>query len=159
MSINYQDLTPTELRNLMANAQRLENVQVYGEALDWLCRMSPDADIGTADLSDRLTQRFWQAITAAEQVRTQANGKTTRLQRTRNKAAKQGIVKTMSDLALKSEPSDGFHYLVDAGLPHLVFEYVIAEMPNRFDSHVVEAATRRLEEYEIARPSQLSVND
>ena len=156
MTFNYEKMTPDELRGLMANAQRLKNPQVYAEAFDWLCRKAPNADQSIADMNGPLTQRFWQAVTAAEQVRTEANGKTTRLQRTRNKAASQGIIVTMADLAMKDKPSEGFHYLLEAGLSHLVFEYVIAEMPDRFEALAVSAAHRRLDEFGIARPGPRS---
>lgn len=153
MVIAYEKLSAEELRGLMANAIRLKNTEVYAAAFSRLCELSPNADLSAADMSDTLVQRFWQAVTAAEQVRTEANGKTTRLQRTRNKAADKGVIATMSDLATKAQPSEGFGYLVEAGLPHLVFEYVIAEMPDRFDPEVVSAAHHRLDVYKISRPS------
>ena len=157
MQIAYEKLSAPELRGLMANALRLSNTEVYAAAFARLCELSPDANLSASDMQDPLVLRFWQAVTAAEQVRTQANGKTTRLQRTRNKAAEKGVTITMADLALKPEPSDGFGYLVEAGLPHLVFEYVIAEMPNRFDATVVDAAKARLDAHGIAQPSSQEV--
>ncbi len=152
MEIDYAKLSANELRGLMINARRLANDEVYAAAFNRLCEVAPDADHSIADMADPLTSRFWQAVTAAEQVRTQANGKTTRLSRTRTKAKQKGIVATMADLALKPSPSEGFGYLVDAGLPHLVFEYVIAEMPNRFEPEVVSAALSRLDAFKIDRP-------
>lgn len=152
MDIAYEKLSAPELRQLMVNARRLQNAEVYASALSRLCELAPDADHSTSDMADPLVQRFWQAVTAAEQIRTQANGKTTRLQRTRNKAAAKGVLVTMADLAMKADPSEGFDYLVQAGLPHLVFEYVIAEMPARFDDSVVAAAYSRLDKFGIPRP-------
>ena len=153
MEIDYEKLSADELRGLMANARRLKSDDVYRGAFAQLCKLAPNADGQVDDLNDPLVQRFWQAVTAAEQIRTEANGKTNRLQRTRNKAAKEGVVATMEALALKPEPSDGFHYLVDEGLPHLVFEYVILETPSRFSEAAVEASRRRLNKHHIPLPA------
>lgn len=150
--IDYRKLSADELRGLMRNALRLGDRAIHRSALERLSELSPDADLSAEDMSDPLTQRFWQAVTAAEQIRTEANGKTTRLQRTRNKARNEGIVATMADLAKKKDPSEGFHYLVEAELPHLVFEYVIAELPDRFDSETLAAAHARLDAFGIPRP-------
>ena len=150
--IDLTKLDAKQLRTLMKNARDREREDVRDLAFRQLCAIGgANVEIDLAP-DDPLARRYWEALTAAEELKTEERGRTTRLQRTRNKMAKVGIVQTMSDLALKSPPSDGFHILVDGGMPQLVFEYVIVEFPDRFPADVVAASRARLIEYEIPAP-------
>ena len=152
MPLDVGKLNAEELRNLMANAKRLGDESMYASAFAQLCRVLPNgASDGTLS-DDVLVQKFWKAVHAAEQIKTDQNGKTTRLSRTRQKVAKDGIIVTMESLALKPKPSDGFAILLGHNLPELVFEHIIAEHPARFSETAVIAARQRLTAHGIPLP-------
>ncbi|WP_143324130.1 hypothetical protein [Caulobacter sp. X] len=151
MPLDLEKLDAEKLRNLMANARRLGDETLYAQAFARLCAILPNG--GSEDLlDDVLVQKFWKAVHAAEQIKSEQNGKTTRLSRTRQKVAKDGVVATMESMALKPKPSDGFTILVDYSLPHLVFEYIIAEHPDRFSAEARSAAHKRLRDFGISLP-------
>lgn len=153
MALDVNTLDAGQLRNLMANAKRLGNDEMYAKAFARLCAILPGSASDGSVMGDVISQKFWQAVHAAEQVKTEINGKTTRLTRTRQKVERDGIIVTMESLAMKPQPSDGFTVLVNHGLPHLVFEHIIAEHPDRFSPAAVDASRRRLTEHKIELPA------
>jgi hypothetical protein len=142
---------PKQLRNLMDNAKRLGRQDVYAAALQRLCEVLPGSN--QTDAPDPIMQRFWKAVHAAEELKTELNGRTTRLSRTRQKLARDGVITTMEDLALKPKPGERFMLLVGHGLSELVFEYIILDYPSAFSACAVDAARKRLLEYGVAPPS------
>jgi hypothetical protein len=148
MAVDLNKLDAKQLRQVMVNARRLGNEEAYRKAFARLCAVLPGAE-DTEGSADPLVQRFWQAVHAAEQIRTEVNGRTTRLSRTRQKVARVGIIETMSSVVVKSEPSAGFFILKDGGLPEFLFESVIREFPDRFPSDVRGAAETRLKDYAL----------
>jgi len=138
---------PEALRNLMANARRLGSDQVYRDAFRRLCEVEARQHAGEVEIA------FWKAIYAAEALRTEANNRTTLLSRTRQKIVKDGIVKTIEDLARRKQPSPGFKILVDGGLPELTAEYIVLTFPERFSDAALTTARTRLTEYNISLPS------
>lgn len=137
---NCHDLAT--LRGIANNAKRLNNTLVENAALRKLYAVSPDAEPGT------LEHDVWQSILALEGALTNERGKTTRLSRTRQKIAKDGEAKTVSDLIVKPA-SEGFHMLLARNWPELTFEAVALRHPERFDADNLASAQARLEEFGV----------
>lgn len=130
---------PDRLRAMIANARRAKAPEVARAAFARLCEVQPEAEPGT------LEHDVWRAIHALEESLTEERGRTTRLTRTRQKIAKDGEAKTVSDLTLADKPSDGFAMLAEREMLDLSFEAVVLRHPGRFDDTVADAARARLD--------------
>jgi hypothetical protein len=86
---------------------------------------------------------------ALEEALTQESGKTKRLNRTRQKLDRVGVRQTLADLALKPKPSLGFVKLVEFKMADMSAEALILKYRDEFESHVIEAAQKRLKDYGI----------
>ncbi|WP_338244790.1 hypothetical protein [Aurantiacibacter hainanensis] len=128
---------PDVLKMMAKNALRLGEHKVRHAAQLKLYSVLPSAKPGTLEHS------VWQCIHALEDALGNERGRTTRLHRTRQKIARDGEHKTVSDLVL-GKMSDGFKMLVDRGMPELTFEAVALKYATEFDDAVVEAAEKRL---------------
>jgi len=143
---------PTRLRNLIANARRHGSTAVERAAFARLCEIQPEAEPGT------VAHDVWKSIHALEEMLTDQKGRTTRLSRTRQKIGRDGEAKTVADLVARSEPSDGFHQLVELGHPGLLFEAVVLRHPNAFAGEIVHAARVRLSEWGIDPEAVISAD-
>lgn len=128
------------------NVKRLGREDLYPAAFRRLCELSGQNHDDPLDLD------FWRAIAAAEEVLRQERGKTVRLSRTREKIKRVGVQRTVEDLALKKQPSDGFAILTGAGLSDLTAEYLVLKHAGRFTAEAVGAARQRLLEAEVPLP-------
>ena len=138
-----------KLRNWMANAKRLGRDDVYRVALRQLCRIEGQ------NIDDPLESDFAIVMRALEEAMSAEAGKTKRLSRTRQKLSRVGVRQTLADLALKPKPSLGFLKLVEFNMAgDMSAEALIIKYQDEFDTPIVEAATRRLQEYGIALPSR-----
>ena len=130
---------PDRLRRFIANARSKGSRAVEAAAFERLCHVQPEATPGTVQ------HDVWQSIHALEELLRDERGKTVRLSRTRQKIARDGEAKTVSDLTLKPTPSQWFHDLLDRDLPGLAFEAVVLRHPRTFDAQAQRAAAKRFE--------------
>src|SRR6266550_3379584 len=134
----------TKLRNWMSNAKRLGRDDVYRDAFRQLCRVEGQ------NIDDPLEAEFAIVMRALEEALTEESGKTKRLNRTRQKLERVGVRQTLADLALKLQPSTGFLKLVEFEMAaDMSAEALILKYADEFESVVVAAARKRLEDFGI----------
>lgn len=129
-----------KLRLWITNARKKGEDGVAEAAFRRLIAVLPKEKPGTIE------HDFWQTIFAFEHALSEERGKTTRLARTRQKVARVGEVQTLKDWALSSTKTDGFAMLLERNMPELTGEAIVLRHANSFDTEVVAAASRRLEE-------------
>ena len=132
---------PVKLRQFMKNAQERDAFDVYDAAFQRLISIQPSAQPGTIAFD------VWRTVYAFEELLKEERGKTVRLSRTRQKIQRDGEVKTVVDLTLKAEPSDGFLTLKDRGILELSFEALVVARSKHFPTNVVNAARSRLQRH------------
>lgn len=132
----------TKLRNWIANAERQGAKEVEDAARRRLIEVRASKDVD--DPNDPMVLDFWKSISALEHELSLERGKTIRLSRTRQKIGRVGVEMTLRDLALSTQPSDGYHLLRERGMLDLSAEAVVLRYPGRFEPDVLEAAQNRL---------------
>jgi hypothetical protein len=137
------ELDRDKLRTWMANARRLGREDVYRDAFRQLCRLDG------MNIDDPIEAEFAVVMRALEVAWSEESGTTKRLNRTRQKLKRAGVVQTLADLAVKKTPSTGFLKLVEFGMADMSAEALILKHQDRFPSDVVAAALRRLSEHGI----------
>lgn len=134
---------PQKLKQLAANARSRGSGEVEIAALRQLYSVMPSSEPGT------LEHDVWQSVYALEGALSTERGKTTLLSRTRQKLARDGELKTVSDL-VTGKPSEGFEMLLVRGMTELSFEAVALRHASRFDAVALEAARERLKGTELS---------
>ncbi|GHA62942.1 hypothetical protein GCM10008927_30400 [Amylibacter ulvae] len=131
-----------KLQNWISNANRegAEEIEDAARRRRIEVRAAKDID----DPNDPVVQDFWKSITALENELSEERRKTIRLSRTRQKIARVGVEKTLADLALQAQPSDGYRLLKATGMLDLSAEAVVLRYPKRFTQKVLVAARLRL---------------
>lgn len=130
--------SPADLKEMIRKA-RLQNESTLADAaFDRLITIAPAANPGT------LEHDFWRTVAAFEQLRTEYNGKTTLLSRTRQKVAKVGEQALLAEWA-RSKPTTGFRMLLDMGRPDLTGEAIVLRHPQCFSEAERASAADRLE--------------
>lgn len=133
----------SKLRNWIANAEREGAQEVEDAARRRLIEVRASKDVD--DPNDPIVLDFWKSISALEHELSLERGKTIRLSRTRQKIGRVGVEKTLRDLTLSTQPSDGYHLLRERGMLDLSAEAVVLRYPDRFEPDVLEAARNRLD--------------
>ena len=131
---------PAKLRTWITNARKEGQKEVESAAFRRLIAILPQEKPGTVEYD------FWQTVYAFEHVLSQERSKTTRLSRTRQKAARVGEIETLRDWAVSSKSTDGFTMLMERNMPELTGEAIVLRHAGHFDASVVAAARKRLEE-------------
>jgi hypothetical protein len=139
MAVNPQALDdPKLVRNLLVNARRAKR-----DDLVFQCQVRL-AQLEGKRYETPLEREFWAAVTAAEELASAKNGKTTRLNRTRQKVARVGIKRCLEDWAFHKGTTQGFDILVDGGHPELTGEAIVIRHSQEFTPEAVAAARQRL---------------
>ncbi|MGY2733609.1 hypothetical protein [Sphingomonas sp. UYP23] len=128
---------PAKLKTTITNARRQQNETIARAASLRLYEVMPSALAGTPE------HDVWRSVYALEDALKSERGKTTLLGRTRQKIARDGEIKTVSDLVL-GKTSDGFRMLIDRGMVSHTFEAVALRHPAHFTADVLAAAQSRL---------------
>ena len=129
---------PTRLRNLIANATRMERPVVRDAAFRRLAAVQSDAVEGTVE------DALWQAIHAVEEVKRERSGKTIRLSYLRRDIEKLGIVPAIDKLVSKPGPSERYDELTARGMPELTAEAVVLRFADEFSEDAVARSRERL---------------
>jgi len=87
-----------------------------------------------------------EAIYALEEVRSEANGRTTKAARTWQAIKRHGIIPTVERVVTRPKASEGFKALEEMGLKRYAFEAVILRHPDIFSTEAAEISRRRLGE-------------
>jgi hypothetical protein len=141
---------PKALRNLMANAKRLNRDDIWREAFLRLCCLEG------GDQTDPLHRDFYATLAAYEELLTEKNGRTTRANRTRQKLRNKGVIQCLEDWAMAPGGTDGFNLLISLGMAKLTGEFLVMKYPDRFSQEAVRAARARMATRER---SQTDVNE
>jgi hypothetical protein len=128
-----------ELRNLMANAKRLKNNDVWWQAFRRLCELEG------LDQNDPLHRDFYQTLAAYEELLTEKHGRKTPASRTRQKLKNKSVVQCLEDWAMAPAPTGGFNLLLENGMAELTGEYLVLKYRDRFSDKAIAAAKARLE--------------
>jgi hypothetical protein len=115
----------------------------------WFKCLTRIADLAGQKFEPGVEREFWQAISAAEEIRTFENGKPTRLSRTRQKIQRVGVLKTVADLASSPGQSEGFKVLVRGGRQDLTAEAIVIRHSSVFEPGVIEMARKKLADIEV----------
>lgn len=135
---------PDKLRKLMANAVRLGY-----EDLAFNCKLRI-AEIAGAAQDDVIEREFWTALVAAEEFKTAAAGKTTRLAKIRTKHRRVGAQRLLADMMMEEGISEGFETLVAHGRSELTCEAIVMRHEDAFSVDAVNAARKKLMDHGVA---------
>jgi len=127
-----------KLRQLIKHAKAQGVTEVADAAFRRLIELVPAEKRGTVQ------HDFWRMVNAFEHLRTEQNGRTTRLARTRQKVARVGVLRVLEDWAV-GKKTEGYDILMGLGLPELTGEAIVLRHPTHFSASAVEKAGRRLE--------------
>jgi len=131
-------LDAPSLKRMIKNAQTMGEDGVERAAELRLFEILPAAKPGT------LEHDVWKSIHALESSLTSERHRTTLLNRTRPKIAREGEAATVAELVLKKKASEGFHMLLERNMADLTFEAVALRHPDDFEQEVLDAARARL---------------
>ena len=130
---------PEGLRNMMANARRLDAEPVREAAFRRLAAVQSEGEEGSVE------NAVWQMVHAVEQIRREAAGKTIRLSYLRRDIQRVGAAGAIGKLVRKPGPSERFDDLMGLDLPGYTAEAIVLAHPDAFDDQTRAAATARLD--------------
>jgi hypothetical protein len=132
-----------KLRKIIANAERLGQTD-----LALACRLRI-AELAGQKFDDVLEREFWMAVTCAEEFKTQENGRTTILSRTRQKHKRVGALQCLVDWAEDPKVTEGFHILLKAKRPDMTGEAIVLRHAEKFPPETVALARQKLEAHGV----------
>ena len=139
MAVDPESLSdPKLVRSLLQNAQKAGRSDLVFQCQVRLAKLAGQR------YDNQIEQEFWAAVSAAEELATAKNGKTTRLNRTRQKVARVGVMKCLEDWAFHKGTTQGFDILVEGGHPELTGEAIVVRHAAEFSPEAVAAARQRL---------------
>lgn len=136
---------PDKLRTLIENARRLGRDDLVLRCQAQIARLAGN------EYDDELEQEFWQAVHMAGEISLANTGKKTPLTKTRQKFRRDGAQKCIADFATRSDFTDGYRLLTDAGYQELTFEAVLLRHPDQFTPEDVKKVRKKLEKAEPAK--------
>jgi len=83
-------------------------------------------------------------VFAFEEVRSQFRGKRVRASRTWNDINKDGILQTVEKLVARPRETEGYDFLIEAGMSDFTFEAVVMRHPDAFSPQALTQARERL---------------
>ncbi|MBA3448119.1 MAG: hypothetical protein H0T56_11020 [Pseudaminobacter sp.] len=134
---------PKKLKTWMENARTQKSTTIYEAAFRRYCELSG------REYDDVLDREFHEVMTALETALSEVRGRTTWLNRTRQKLNRVGVKQLLADLAMSPTPSDGFRYLLDFGMADMSAEALVIKHQQMFSNEVVNAARARLLAFNI----------
>ena len=139
MAVDPETLTdPKLVRSLLQNAKKAGRNDLVFQCQVRLAKLEGQR------YDNQIEKEFWAAVTAAEELATAKNGKTTRLNRTKQKVARVGFMKVLEDWAFHKGTTQGFDILVEGGHPELTGEAIVVRHATEFTPEAVTAARQRL---------------
>jgi hypothetical protein len=132
---------PDGLRNLMANARRMDAPDVRDAAFLRLAAVQAEGEATEGPVE----QAIWEMVHAVEQIKREVAGKTIRLSYLRRDIVKNGAVPAAAKLVSKPGPSERFDELMARDLPGLTAEAIVLAHPEAFDAEARAAAAARME--------------
>ncbi len=129
---SYQDAA--EVRQLMANAKRLGNMEVFWKAFRRVC------EIEGSKFEDPLERDFYSTLAAYEEILSEKHGRKVLASRTRQKLKNKGYIACLEDWARNAKRTEGFSTLVQTGHLELTGEYLVLKYPQHFSKKAVENA-------------------
>ena len=141
-----------ELRQVMANAKRLNKPDVYWEAFERCCELQG------GKYPDPLERDFYSTLAAYEELLAEKHGRRQSASRTRQKLRNKGFIACLEDWALDGKRTEGFETLVKNGHVELTGEYLVTKYPDRFTAKAVENATLVLAMLKVFDPENSTPN-
>ena len=131
---------PARLRNMIANAKRMERAAVQDAAFKRLAAVQAGAEEGTVE------HALWTAIHAIEEMKREQSGKTIRLSYLRRDIDRLGLIPAIDRLVAKPGASERYDELRELGHPELTAEAVVLKYAADFSEDAIARAQERLGE-------------
>lgn len=140
--------TPQQARNLMQNAIKQNNMDVYKGGFKKYCILASQKDLENKDINNPVIVKFWYMIAALEQIIFEKNGKANQAIRTRRKVKEHDEFYVLNDWAMNEKYQDGFIKLAQKGLLDLTGEAIVVSHPDQFEPEVVAAAQTKIHNFQ-----------
>lgn len=133
--------TPEQCRVVMERALAQGKHELYAAAFRRFCKLSGAEH---EDPLDPLVRATFEAVAAYEQTLKEKHGKKVPASRTRQKIAKKGVYQSLLEWSKLHGNRQGFHSLIEAGLPEFTFDAVVVRFADRFPPDAVASCQETL---------------
>jgi hypothetical protein len=141
--------TPEQCRTVMERALAQGKQDLYTAAFRQYCKLS---GVAHDDPSDPLIRATFEAVAAYEQTQKEKYGKKVPASRTRQKLARKGVYQSLIDWSKLHGNRQGFHTLIEAGMPEFTIEAVVLRFSDRFTPEVVADCRETLKKAGVQTP-------